>query len=117
MCRFLDKDGHCAFHSDDEVKEYCVAGPCPDMQTYNELIDALLTCGGDAPTDCGKCNYDGDFCMSHMLRDAADAIELLIAENKELKKKVDDQDKKKIQELNKEIERLKGICDIYGKVD
>ena len=27
-CRFLRDDGTCAFSSDDEVREFCVAGPC-----------------------------------------------------------------------------------------
>ncbi len=27
-CRFLRDDGTCAFDPDDDVREYCVAGPC-----------------------------------------------------------------------------------------
>lgn len=79
MCRFLDKDGHCAFHSDDEVKEYCVAGPCTDMQTYNELIEALRYCS-DEDKICTReqnCGYYGKgfFCQDVLMCDAADALE------------------------------------------
>ena len=89
MCRYLDADGHCAFHSDNEVKEYCVAGPCPDMQTYNELIDALKACaqGGACPEHCPRyyssCGC-GAACVQNLIGDSADAIERLQAENEEL---------------------------------
>lgn len=33
-CRFLRNDGTCAHDPDDEVREYCVEGPCSD---YEEL--------------------------------------------------------------------------------
>ena len=74
MCRFLDNDGHCAFHSDAEVKEYCVAGPCPDMQTYKELADALRKAGSDT-----------QYYEAELYDDAADAIERLQKQNEELK--------------------------------
>lgn len=79
MCRFLDKDGHCAFHSDDEVKEYCVAGPCPNMQTHNELIDALRET--DFGYVCEHCEHE-DMCRNNdcVIIQAADAIEKLQAE-------------------------------------
>ena len=73
MCRFLDNDGHCAFHSDAEVKEYCVAGPCPDMQTYKELADALRKAGSDT-----------QYYEAELYDDAADAIERLQKQNEEL---------------------------------
>lgn len=33
-CRFLRNDGTCGHYTDDEVREYCVEGPCSD---YEEL--------------------------------------------------------------------------------
>ncbi|MHC1696438.1 MAG: hypothetical protein AB9835_14465 [Eubacteriales bacterium] len=30
QCKHKTADGHCTLHSDSEVKEYCVEGPCPD---------------------------------------------------------------------------------------
>lgn len=33
-CRFLSDDGTCGHDQDDEVREYCVEGPCP---YYDEL--------------------------------------------------------------------------------
>ena len=34
LCRFLRNDGTCGHDPDDEVREYCVEGPCSD---YEEL--------------------------------------------------------------------------------
>ena len=77
MCRFLDSDGHCAFHSNEEVKEYCVAGPCPDEQDYDELVKALQT-------DIREVEDDPVNTLRLMWR-AADAIERLMAEVEQMK--------------------------------
>lgn len=29
-CKYIDDDGFCLLHSDSEVHEYCVEGPCTD---------------------------------------------------------------------------------------
>lgn len=52
---------------------------------YNELIDALRNCA-DPKHYCTDCKYDknGSNCV-YLLRDAADAIERLQAENDELR--------------------------------
>lgn len=90
MCRFLDSDGHCAFHSDKEVKEYCVAGPCPDEQSYDELVKALRNCGKASENRCGDCAYyDREpWCEAVLANDAADAIERLVADRNKLKDKL-----------------------------
>ncbi len=36
-CRFLRDDGTCGHDQDDEVREYCVEGPCP----YYEELDLV----------------------------------------------------------------------------
>ena len=35
-CKYMDEDGFCNLHSDDEVKEYCVEGPCNDYVEVQE---------------------------------------------------------------------------------
>ena len=53
---------------------------------YNELIDALRNCADSA--SCDKCPYEmRPRCTIDMMRDSADAIERLMAEVEELKRR------------------------------
>ena len=55
---------------------------------YDELIKALRKCGKASADRCWSCDYyDREpWCESALANDAADAIEALMKENKQLKK-------------------------------
>lgn len=55
---------------------------------HEELVKALRNCRGAYPdASCVICPYDKHlFCAIDMIRDAADAIEALMKENKQLKR-------------------------------
>ena len=54
------------------------------MTDYSELVKALRHCSHDGPVKCNECKYYGKEwpfgCEEEMMRDAADAIEALIAD-------------------------------------
>ena len=52
---------------------------------YDESIKSLRLCADECEEDCDGCAYYKQGCMPKMMRDAADAIERLQAENDELR--------------------------------
>ena len=46
-CRFLRDDGTCGHDHDDDVREYCVEGPCSDYEELdNEAIEPYRSTRG-----------------------------------------------------------------------
>lgn len=93
-CIFHNNDGHCLFPCEDEVKEYCVEGPCSEEIDVDNLIKALR-CKGQHYEDCAEdgCPYYesksyGCDCQ-RIDRDAADAIEKLVSLVKQIQIKDD----------------------------